>query len=267
MLNQGRAQLMTVNIIIPARYKSSRFPGKPLELLAGKSLIRRSWEAAAKVKEVDNLYIATDDERIKKHAENFGGKVIMTSENCRNGTERVAEATSKLDSKAEDIIINFQGDAPLIPPHFVEALINEMKKQPSTQMATPALQCSKQTYTMFTEDRKHGRVGGTTVVFDNQHNALYFSKEVIPYCNPQDDMPVYHHVGLYAYRPALLQDYLTWQEGRLEKVEGLEQLRVLESGGKLKVVIVEDKNSEFWEVNNPEDIARVENILHERNLL
>jgi 3-deoxy-manno-octulosonate cytidylyltransferase (CMP-KDO synthetase) len=257
---------MNAHIIIPARYQSSRFPGKPLELLAGKSLIRRSWEAASKVKGVQQVYVATDDTRIKEHIESFGGHVIMTSTSCRNGTERVAEATQKLVASDDDIIINFQGDAPLIPPHFVESLIAEMQASHSTQMATPALKCSKRTYDMFVEDRKHGRVGGTTVVFDNNGDALYFSKEVIPYCNPQTDVPVYHHVGLYAYRPTLLGKYLTWQEGKLERFEGLEQLRVLENGGKLKVVVVEDKNSEFWEVNNPEDIARVEQILQERDL-
>jgi 3-deoxy-manno-octulosonate cytidylyltransferase (CMP-KDO synthetase) len=257
---------MNAHIIIPARYQSSRFPGKPLELLAGKSLIRRSWEAASKVENVQQVHVATDDERIKEHVESFGGRVIMTSTDCRNGTERVAEAAQKLATDPTDTIVNFQGDAPLIPPHFVESLIAEMQLSYSTQMATPALKCSKKTYDMFIEDRKRGRVGGTTVVFDNNHDALYFSKEVIPYCNPQNDVPVYHHVGLYAYRPALLDQYLTWQEGGLERLEGLEQLRILENGGKLKVVVVEDKNSEFWEVNNPEDIARVEQILQERGL-
>ena len=172
-------------IIIPARYASARFAGKPLALLTGatgatKSLIQRSWETACEVPSVDDIYVATDDERIAQAVRKFGGQVIMTSSNCRNGTERVAESLAGLAGPA-DIIVNFQGDAPLTPPWFITGLIDEMKRDPTVQMATPVLQCDGYTLNMFLEDRRNGRVGGTTAVFDLNWDAIYFSKEVLPF--------------------------------------------------------------------------------------
>lgn len=254
---------MSVAIIIPARYQSSRFPGKPLAMLSSKSLIQRSWEAAQAVDGADAVYVATDDDRIAEHAETFGAKVLMTPPECRNGTERVFAAAKQLP-EMPDVLVNLQGDAPLTPPHFVEALIAEMQAHPDVQMATPALQCSAQTLSSFLEDRRAGRVGGTTVVFDANHNALYFSKEVLPYgadAAQVETLPVFHHVGLYAYRYSLLERYATWPEGMLERREGLEQLRVLEHGHPIRMVVVDAHGKEFWEVNNPEDIARVEGLL------
>ena len=260
---------MKTIIIIPARYASSRYPGKPLVMLTGKdgvakSLIQRSWEAAKSVRHVASVYVATDDARIRDAAKAFGADVIMTSEDCANGTERCADAVKQLKESA-DVYVNLQGDAPLTPPWFVEALIDEMKANPELEMATPVLRCDAQTHANFVEDRLHGRVGGTTAVFDKHMNAMYFSKEVVPYTGktfgPDDVIPVFHHVGVYAYRGEALNAYGAWPVGPLERYEGLEQLRFMENGMAVRCVEVDGRGRVFWELNNPVDVARIESVL------
>lgn len=260
---------MKTVILIPARYASTRYPGKPLAELrqkdgSTKTLIRMSWEAACAISGVDAVYVATDDDRIAEHARAFGAGVIMTSEACENGTARCADAMARAGLKA-DLVVNFQGDAPLTPPWFVEELIAAMKADPEAQMATPVLQCDAQTYAMFVEDRRNGRVGGTTAVFGQDNRALYFSKEIVPYIDPNKvpttDIPVWHHVGVYAYRPSALAAYVGWPETRLEKVEGLEQLRFLVHGMAVRCVEVSARGRLFWELNNPADVARIEKVL------
>jgi len=260
---------MKAVIIIPARYGSTRYPGKPLVPLrtreGKKSLIQLSWEAANKVSGISEIYVATDDKRIEEHAEAFGAKVIRTSSKCKNGTERCAEAVSNARLEAE-IIVNFQGDAPLTPSWFVEEIIAGLKKDKSTDMATPVLRLDRKSYTLFFEDRKSDRVGGTTVVFDKDMYALYFSKELIPFFEiskiEQDKpIPCYHHVGVYAYRKNILREYLSWPESKLEKLEGLEQLRFLSENKKVKCVEVSSRGNVFWELNNPEDVQRIEKVI------
>lgn len=259
---------MKTTILIPARYASSRYPGKPLVELKGsdgvsKTLIQRSWETAKLVSGVDNVFVATDDERIKSHVEAFGGDVIMTSETCANGTERCADALQYLDGEP-DLIVNLQGDAPLTPHWFVEDLIQKMAENDQFNVATPVLRCDQETFDNFKSDRAAGRVGGTTAVFDNTGRALYFSKEVIPFVpenKPQEEVPVFHHVGVYAYRPTSLRQYMTWPEGVLEANEGLEQLRFLENGESVACVQVQARGRVFWELNNPVDVARIESVL------
>jgi 3-deoxy-manno-octulosonate cytidylyltransferase (CMP-KDO synthetase) len=259
---------MNAVIIIPARYASSRYPGKPLAELtlpdgARKSLIRMSWEAACSVESISGIYVATDDERIRDHCEAFGAQVIMTDEACRNGTERCADALER-SGVAADMIVNLQGDAPLTPPWFVSALIDAIRTDSSIKVATPVLHCDMDTYTHFIDDRRAGRVGGTTAVFDTQGDALYFSKEVLPWLDPaklEGAPPVWHHVGVYAYRADALALYDTLPAGRLEELEGLEQLRFLEHGYKIRCVEVEARGRVFWELNNPGDIPRIEQAL------
>ncbi len=261
---------MTASIIIPARYESTRFPGKPLahlKLKNGKSkpLIQLSWEAAKRVEGINNVYVATDNFEIKRTAESFGAEVIMTSSQCENGTARCAEAL-QIKGVHDDIVINFQGDAPLTPKIFVEILISTMNADKTIQVSTPILQCDKNHFSKLINDRKNDRVGATTVVFDNNGDALYFSKEVIPFLGNEklitlDSSPVYHHVGVYAYRNDILTQYSNWTESSLEKLEGLEQLRFLVNGTKIRCVLFKKNNHPFWELNNPSDKRIIENML------
>ncbi len=266
---------MSVAIVIPARFASSRFPGKPLASLVGstgisQTLIERSWRAAMGVSGVDRVVVATDDERIREVSEGFGAEVLMTSELCRNGTERCAEALSQLNDDCE-IVVNLQGDAPLTPSWFVEDLIEGLKEGEKFDVATPVLRADGATLAGFLEDRRNGRVGGTTAIFARDMRALYFSKEVIPFCDdvfaPDAPTPIFHHVGVYAYRPEALKRYLKHDVGTYETLEGLEQLRFLENGDQVLCVEVSAKGRQFWELNNPEDIPRIETMLKEMNLL
>lgn len=260
---------MTALIVIPARFASKRYPGKPLVGLRGatgesRSLLERSWQAAMAVGGVARVVIATDDDTIRDHATGFGAEVVMTSPLCRNGTERCAEAVATLGTDA-DVIVNLQGDAPLTPPWFIEALIDAMDADPHAEVTTPVLNCTGAMRAELMADRAAGRVGGTTVVFGEDGSALYFSKEVIPFASvipaPDAPSPVFHHVGVYAYRPAALATYSTWPEGQLERLEGLEQLRFLERGSRVLCVKVEARGRQFWELNNPEDVSRLEAML------
>ena len=262
---------MSTVVFIPARYASTRYPGKPLVELTGatgekKSLIQRSWEAAKAVDGVDAVYVLTDDDRIREASEAFGADVIMTSSEARNGTERCAEGVAKLPETPE-IVVNLQGDAPLTPAWFVSDLIAHMTANPDAQMATPVLLTDGETLANFVTDRKEGRVGGTTAVMRADGTGIYFSKEVLPYVGSLETPPqVWHHVGCYAYRPSALTAYAGWPEGPLEKAEGLEQLRFLENGWPVACVAVEGKGRVFWELNNPVDVARIESVLKKEGI-
>lgn len=259
---------MPVLLVIPARYASTRYPGKPLVELRGatgdaRSLVRRSWDAAMSVPGVDRVVVATDDDRIAGAARAFGAEVAMTPETCRNGTERCAVVAREIGA-SHDIVVNLQGDAPLTPPWFVSALIEAMQADPARLVATPVLRCDAAALAGFLDDRRHGRVGGTTAVFDRAGRALYFSKEVLPYTGRPlgegETIPVFHHVGVYAYRHAGLDAYPTWEPGPLETWEGLEQLRFMENGVPVHCVEVEARGRAFWELNNPADVPRIEAI-------
>lgn len=265
---------MSVLIAIPARFASTRYPGKPLVELKGAtgkslSLIERSWQAACAVNGVDRVVVATDDDRIKDAAEAFGAEVVMTSSECANGTERCAEAHAALGG-GFDIVVNLQGDAPLTPHWFIESLVQGLKSAPDAEIATPVLRCDGATLNSLLADRKAGRVGGTTAVFATDHSAMYFSKEVVPFTsNPysETDMtPVFHHVGVYAYRPDALAAYPSWPTGPLEQLEGLEQLRFMENGRSVLCVEVQANGREFWELNNPEDVPKIESMMAKMGL-
>lgn len=265
---------MSVLIAIPARFASTRYPGKPLVGLKGatgttKSLIQRSWEAAKAVSGDHRVVVATDDDRIKQAAEAFGAEVVMTAPECANGTERCAEAFDALGG-GFDMVVNLQGDAPLTPPWFVEDLINGLDNDPLAEVATPVLRCDGETLNALLADRRAGRVGGTTAVFGHDHKALYFSKEVVPYTGAtyadNEETPVFHHVGVYAYRPSALAAYPRWESGPLESLEGLEQLRFLERERPVLCVEVDARGRQFWELNNPEDVERLESMMAQMGL-
>ena len=265
---------MSVLIVIPARYASTRYPGKPLAQLTGatgeaRSLIERSWLAASAAQGIDRVVVATDDDRIRTAAEAFGAEVVMTSDTCANGTERCAEAHAALGGGYE-IVVNLQGDAPLTPHWFVEDLVTGLRNAPAAEIATPVLRCDGAALNGLLADRKAGRVGGTTAVFDVAHHAMYFSKEVVPFTAQTyadgDETPVFHHVGVYAYRPEALAAYPGWPTGPLETLEGLEQLRFMENGRNVLCVEVAARGRAFWELNNPEDVPKIEAMMRQMGL-
>jgi 3-deoxy-manno-octulosonate cytidylyltransferase (CMP-KDO synthetase) len=269
---------MSVVVLIPARGASTRFPGKPLAPLTGatgadRPLVLRTLDAARAVRGVDRILVATDDARIADAARADGAEVAMTAPEAANGTERCAEALAALwpqPGPEPEILVNLQGDAPLTPPWFVEALIDAMRRHPDCGMATPILRCDADTLAALRADRRAGRVGGTTAVVAADGGALYFSKEVLPYVDPalpfERGPAIYHHVGVYAYRPAALRAYAGWAAGPLERHEGLEQLRFLENGRPVRCVEVDARGATFWELNNPGDRPRIEAALRERGL-
>ena len=264
---------MSKVILIPARFQSSRYPGKPLVELKGaggtaKPLIQRSVEAARRVAGVDGVFVTTDDERIADACTRFGVGVIMTSPECRNGTERCAEALGQLHDP--DLVINFQGDALLTPPGFVEALIARMDSDRDSLVATPAMRLRSEEVRALQAEEAAGRVGGTTVVTDAEDHALYFSKRLIPHL-PSGALdaamsPVRLHVGVYAYRPEALERYVSTPVTEIETLEGLEQLRFLVAGMPIAVVEVAIPPFALRELNNPEDVAPIEAALAEAGL-
>ena len=264
---------MKVAILIPARFASSRYPGKPLVELRGaagtpKPLIQRSFEAARRVSAASSVHVVTDDERIAAAARGFGAPVIMTSSECRNGTERCAEALAELGEV--NLVVNLQGDALLTPPGFVEALVARMGEDSDVAVATPAMRLKSNEVRALQTEEAAGRVGGTTVVTDSAGRALYFSKRLIPHL-PRGALdgemsPVRLHVGVYAYRPEALELYAATPVSELETLEGLEQLRFLTAGVPVAVVEVETPPFALRELNNPEDVAPIEQALQEAGL-
>jgi 3-deoxy-manno-octulosonate cytidylyltransferase (CMP-KDO synthetase) len=264
---------MSIVILIPARFASSRYPGKPLVELRGaggmaKPLIQRSFEAAQRVAGVDRVYVVTDDDRIAQASEAFGAPAIMTSAECRNGTERCAEAVAGLSEV--ELAINLQGDALLTPSHFVEALIRRMRDDRDAQVATPSIRLRSAEVRLLQDEETEGRVGGTNVVADERGRALYFSKRLIPYL-PKGALdgalsPVRLHIGVYAYRPEALELYVHTPPAELELLEGLEQLRFLAAGVSVDVVEVDPPSFALRELNNPEDVKPIEQALAEAGL-
>jgi 3-deoxy-manno-octulosonate cytidylyltransferase (CMP-KDO synthetase) len=253
----------SVLIVVPARLASTRFPGKPLTPLRGrdgvtKPLVQWSWEAASRAADVAQIVVATDAPAIAQVVEDFGGRVVMTSPECRNGTERAAEALASIDLEP-DLVINLQGDSPLVRRSDVLALIHAWRET-GAAVLTPYVQCDRATEERLVSDMRAGRIGGTTVVTDRTGRALYFSKRLIPY-QSAPGVALKLHIGLYAYTPQALGLYAASEPAPLEQAEGLEQLRFLENGLQIQTVEIPDLPSGFWEVNNPEDVEMVERAL------
>lgn len=246
--------------IIPARYASTRFPGKPLALLGGKTIIERVYKQVEN--SVDETYVATDDERIKKAVESFGGKVIMTSTHHKNGTDRCNEAYKKIKRKY-DVVINIQGDEPFIQPQQIEAL-KSCFDDSTTQIATLVKPFdSNSSYEMLEN------INSPKVVINKTMNALYFSRSIIPFLRNIKDknewiknQTFYKHIGLYAYCCNILNEITQLPQSALESAESLEQLRWLENGYKIKVGISE---IETIGIDTPEDLQRAELFLQKSN--
>jgi 3-deoxy-manno-octulosonate cytidylyltransferase (CMP-KDO synthetase) len=252
---------MSVLAVIPARYGSTRFPGKPLTPITGRKMIERVWRHTSAADGVDRVVVATDDERIADAVINFGGEAIMTPDTCRNGTERALAASDALASDAE-IIINVQGDAVLTPPWVIGAVPVAMRNDLAIEMATPAVKMPPETEQKFRASKATGEVGGTTVVFDRNMQALYFSKTVIPFQrNPEAGTPTWQHIGLYGYRIDTLRRLVALDPSPLELAESLEQLRALENGIPIRIVEVDYRGRSAWSVDAPADVTEVEAII------
>ena len=238
-----------VAVIIPARFTSTRLPAKPLHVIAGKPLIRHVWERCARAKGIDKVIVATDDMRIAECAFGFGAEVAMTSPKHRSGTDRVAEVAAKLRGYSH--IINVQGDEPLVDPVVVAKLAATMAKDRAIEMITSA--------SVFAPDDDLSNPNMVKVVLDREGNGLYFSRSVIPFVRADGLRPkFYRHQGIYGYTTKFLLQFVKWKPGILEQAESLEQLRALENGAKIRVVLA--KHSAVG-VDTPEDVRAVEKLL------
>lgn len=251
-----------VDVVIPARAASSRFPNKPLAPLRGYSVLERVWRIARAVPGVDRVVVASDDDAILAHARGFGATAVAVRAPCRNGSERAARAVAELPDPAH-IVVNLQGDAPLTPPHVVAAAVAHLRDTPEAQVTTPAVPLHGEAYAHFCARKAAGRSSGTTVVCDLLGRALYFSKAVLPHLRRPftDHPPARQHVGLYAFRRAALAEYLALAPTPLEQQEQLEQLRWLEHGRPLHVVDVPLQGRSLWSIDHPEDLAVAEALL------
>ena len=267
---------MRIAIIIPARLASTRFPAKPLALLAGADGVARpaisyTWAAAKAAAAVlpgnVECVIATDDARISDACAAMGMAVVMTPETCLNGTERCAAALAGL-AAVPNIVVNLQGDAPLTPAAMVAAVVDMLAARPDLAMTTAVVPASPAVLAHLQTDAAAGRVGGTTAVCARDGRALYFSKSIIPHVAPGTTpvQPVLLHVGLYAYRPAALADYVAAGPAPLELQEGLEQLRFLDAGLPVGVAQCAAPAWEMIEINNPTDVPLIEAELARRAL-
>ena len=222
---------MRAACIIPSRYASTRLPGKPLRLIAGKTLVHRVYERACLAKVPETVIVATDHEEIEKEVKSFGGHVVMTSVNHPTGTDRLAEVAAKLPQY--DIIVNVQGDEPLIDPDVIDRLAQDLMDHEDLDMATVATPLRKDEY----EDPS-----AVKVVVNQKGEALYFSRSLIPFPRHEFSVPPLKHVGIYAYRRDFLLAYAKMEQTPLEKTESLEQLRALEMGYKIGVIPVETED-------------------------
>lgn len=246
--------------IIPARYASTRFPGKPLVDIAGKSMIQRVYEQAGRA--LDTVYVATDDERIYKSVQQFGGKVVMTSENHKSGTDRCSEAANrieKIENKTFDVVLNIQGDEPFIDPSQLE-LVKSCFKKADTQIAT-LVKAIKTSEDIFNPNRPK-------VIINKNLEAIYFSRSPIPYIRNKEQPEwlkahtFYMHIGLYAYRKDILHKITKLPQSLLENAESLEQLRWIENGYKITVRITE---FESLGIDTPEDLETARKLAGSKN--
>lgn len=232
--------------VIPARWQSTRFPGKVLADIAGKPMIRHVWERCQRCRRLDDLWIACDDRRVFDAARAFGAKAVMTSPDHPSGSDRIAEAVRDLDAA---IVVNIQGDEPLIDPQMIDGLVDALEADPASPVATVI------TGIVHHKDLNDPNV--VKVVVDANGNALYFSRSLIPF-NRNAALPegvrYFKHLGLYAYRKEFLLKYTRWPKSRLEQAEQLEQLRVLEAGHKIKTI---ETTTETIAVDTPEDLKRL----------
>lgn len=258
-------------IIIPARYASTRLPGKPLAMIRDQTMLQRvvrlSLAAAEGLQDV-SVVVATDDDRITQHCDEIGIPSVMTPLESPTGTDRVAAAVRQMKHKP-DFILNMQGDAPLTPPDFLRAMIEAFMASPC-DCVTPVTQLTWEQLDKLRQNKLATPFSGTTAVFDEATgNAFWFSKNIIPAMRKENELrkksdksPIFRHIGLYGYSLAMLENYINLPESKFEQLEGLEQLRLLENGYKVRCVPVDFKGrANMSGVDSPEDIARAEALI------
>ena len=238
--------------IIPARWGSTRFPGKPLHLIAGKELLRRVWERCGKARTIDSVIIATDDMRIADAAFSWGAEVSFTSPKHRSGTDRIAEVAAR--AKEFSIVVNVQGDEPLVEPRTIDRLVAKLRSDRALQIVTAAHPFSKSDDVDSPNQVK--------VVIDANGRALYFSRAAIPFVQGNATPARFlRHQGIYGFRRAALLQFVKWKPSPLERAESLEQLRALENGVTLHVLVTKQGSAG---IDTPEDAAELEKFLARR---
>lgn len=237
---------MNVLCVIPARYASTRLPGKPLKDIAGKPMVCRVYDRAAQAEKVSNTLVATDDVRILTAVQEHGGRAMMTRKDHPTGTDRLAEVAAA--HPEADLIVNVQGDEPLIEPSLIDRLVDVFEEEPDLPMAT--------VMTKITDEEEQRNPNNVKVVTNKDGYALYFSRSLLPYPR-HAGCPVYKHIGIYAYRRDFLLRYAAMAPTPLETAESLEQLRALENGYQIKVVETE---AQFVGVDTAEDLEKVNAI-------
>jgi len=263
---------MKIMIGIPARYGSTRFPGKPLALIGGQSMLGRvvdvARQAAANLKEKHHLsvqvFVTTDDDRIEAHArDDLRVDVVRTSETCATGSDRLLAALRQFDDWP-DFVVNLQGDAPFTPVSVIEDLILKFVDAPDTEVLTPVCRLSWEGLDALREAKIETPFSGTTAIVDRDGRAVWFSKNIIPGIRKEDrslPCPVLQHLGLYGYQPSVLEKFCSWSQSVYEKLEGLEQLRFLENGVAVQTFIVEGDGMVQGGIDTPEDLVRAEALL------
>lgn len=246
---------MKITGIIPARYYSTRFVGKPLADIYGKTMIEHVYERASRSDSLTSVTVATDDERILRNVKEFGGGAVLTSSHHKSGTDRIAEAVAKMDIDDTDLIVNVQGDQPLLEPAMVDEVIRPFIDDPSLEMGTVSCRIKAE------EELRNPNV--VKVVVDKDGFALYFSRYPIPYVREKETSVYFRkHIGTYVYRKDFLMRFTKMPQSDLEKAEMLEQLRALENGCRIKVI---ETDFESIEVDTPEDLENVKRIIREKN--
>jgi 3-deoxy-manno-octulosonate cytidylyltransferase (CMP-KDO synthetase) len=258
-------------IVIPSRYASTRFPQKPLHLIAGRSLLSRVAAIARICSEQHDdvsYVIATDHETIEVHAREIDAPVVMTDPDLPSGTDRALAAADAVAPEAE-FIVNLQGDAPFTPPGYISAII-EAGATTALDAVTPIVQMSWNDLDEVRERKKETPFSGTSCIVNAQDEALWFSKNILPAIRKEDRLrevsalsPVWRHIGLYGYKRTALERFVSLPEGHYEQLEGLEQLRFLENGMRIQAVKVPASSSAMWGIDTPQDAAHAETLIAE----
>jgi len=240
-------------VAIPARWGSTRFPGKPLHLIAGKPLVQHVWERCQECRLIDDVIIATDDARIAEAAAGFGAKFVLTAPEHPSGTDRIAEAANSYPDHR--VIINVQGDEPLISPALIDELARTLREDPGVKMITAAAPIQ--------DAAQISDPNVVKVIFDTQGDALYFSRSPLPYLrNPEAWPRSYRHLGIYGFQRSFLFQFVAWPPSRLEQTESLEQLRALENGSRIRVVLTDELSPG---VDTPEQADAIEKHLQKQS--